>query len=73
MKQAWRDHCRPIIATVIEQTGTDDMKKLRKALRDAYPYGQRKLHPYKIWRSEIRRQLKLDVVLADTPLFKVKQ
>ena len=53
----WRDHCRPIIAEVIERVGTEDPKALRKALLEAYPYGQRSMHPYKIWRDEIRRQL----------------
>ena len=65
----WRDHCKPIIAEVIQREGADDMKKLRKALREAYPYYQRKMWPYKVWCSEIRKQLKLDVPVADTPLF----
>jgi hypothetical protein len=53
----WRNHCAPIIAEVIERVGTDDPKALRKALLEAYPYGERSMHPYKIWRDEIRRQL----------------
>lgn len=53
----WRDHCAPIIAEVIQRVGTEDPSALRKALLEAYPYGQRSLHPYKIWRDEIRRQL----------------
>lgn len=24
---------------------------------DAYPFGERRMHPYRIWRDEIRRQL----------------
>lgn len=53
----WRDHCRPIIAEVITRVGTADRKALRKALREAYPYGDRDYHPYKIWCDEIRVQL----------------
>jgi len=53
----WRDRARPIIFEVIEQVGKEDMKSLRKALRDAYPWGERKYHPYKIWLDEIRVQL----------------
>ena len=53
----WRDFARPRIAEVINQVGTEDVKALRKALRAAYPWGQRKYHPYRIWCSEIRRQL----------------
>ncbi len=47
----------PIIAEVIACTGRKDMKALRKALAEAYPYGERANHPYKVWLSEIRRQL----------------
>jgi hypothetical protein len=53
----WRDAARPIIAEVIKEVGTDDMRKLRAALREAYPWGLRKYHPYKIWCNEIRVQL----------------
>jgi hypothetical protein len=53
----WRDDCRPIIAEVIQRVGTTDPRALRAALLEAYPYGQRSMHPYKIWRDEIRRQL----------------
>ena len=53
----WRDHASPIISRVIYEVGRGDMKKLRKALRDAYPFGERKYHPYKIWCDEVRRQL----------------
>ncbi len=67
---AWREHCSPIIAEVIQEVGTDDMKALRKALKEAYPYFERKYWPYKVWCSEIRRQLKLDIPILDMPLFK---
>ena len=53
----WRNDCAPIIAEVIKRVGTEDPKALRKALLEAYPYGERSMHPYKIWRDEIRRQL----------------
>lgn len=53
----WRTHAAPIIAAVIRETGTSDLPKLRRALRDAYPYGERKYWPYKVWCAEVRRQL----------------
>lgn len=65
----WRDHCRPIIAKVIEEHGTKDMKVLRRALREAYPYGERKNHPYKIWCSEINKQLGKKTHSPDMALF----
>jgi len=54
---SWRDIAAPIIADVLWKVGRQDMKALRKALRDAYPFGQRKMHPYKVWCSEVKRQL----------------
>lgn len=53
----WRGKSRLIIAAVISIVGTQDMPALRRALRDAYPFGERKYWPYKIWLDEIRRQL----------------
>ena len=52
----WREHCRPIIAKVIAEVGTDDIKKLRKALREAYPYYRELCWPYKVWCDEINVQ-----------------
>lgn len=53
----WRDLAAPIIAEVIAQVGRDDERALRRALREAYPFGERRMWPYKAWRDEIRRQL----------------
>lgn len=53
----WRDQARPIIARVIAEVGTTDRPALRRALRAAYPWGQRQYHPYRIWCHEIRVQL----------------
>lgn len=63
----WRDHARPIIAKVIFDTVGDtrlpytkeQVKMIRKNLLEAYPYGSRENHPYKIWLDEIRKQLKV--------------
>ena len=54
---SWRDIAAPIIKEVIEREGRDDMKKLRKALRESYPFGERRHHPYKVWCDEVRRQV----------------
>ncbi len=56
MGATWRDNARPIIADVIKRVGSDDEKALKKALREAYPYGERANHPYKIWLDEIKVQ-----------------
>lgn len=54
---SWRDIAAPIIREVIACEGRDDMKKLRRALRDAYPFGERKYLPYKVWCDEVSKQV----------------
>lgn len=53
----WRDIAAPIITKVIDRVGRDDKRALQKALAEAYPWGEKRMHPYRIWRDEIRRQL----------------
>jgi hypothetical protein len=53
----WRRQAIPIIRRVIEEVGRDDERALRKALAEAYPFGPRAYHPYKIWLDEIKKQL----------------
>lgn len=56
MKTTWRDRARPVIRRVLEQTRGQSDAEIRKALRDAYPFGPRCYHPYKAWRDEIKVQ-----------------
>jgi hypothetical protein len=72
MAMTWRDHCRPIIARVIAEVGTEDRKALREALRAAYPYGVRHYYPYRTWCHEIRVQLGL-VKMATIERMKAKR
>lgn len=53
----WRQIAAPIIARVIAEHGTEDMRGLRRALREAYPFGSKRLWPYRVWCREIHRQL----------------
>jgi hypothetical protein len=57
MKSSWRAYAAPIIAKVIKENEGKDMKQIRKALHDAYPFGQREYHPYQIWLDECAVQL----------------
>ena len=59
LQSRWRRIARPIIAKIIKEVGQEDEKKLRRALLEAYPFGERKYHPYKIWLDEIKVQLGL--------------
>jgi len=52
----WREHARPIIAKVLADNKGKTDKEIRVALRNAYPYGERAMHPYKIWCDEIKFQ-----------------
>ncbi len=46
---SWTDAAAPVVAEVIRSVGRSDMKKLRKALVAAYPWGERERTPYKAW------------------------
>jgi hypothetical protein len=52
----WRAHARPIIERVLSETAGQPEAEVKRALRDAYPFGARQYHPYKVWLDEIRRQ-----------------
>jgi hypothetical protein len=53
----WRDKAAPIIAQVIKENKDKPEKELKAALFKAYPFGERKYHPYKIWCDEVAKQL----------------
>ena len=53
----WRRAAAPIIAQAIAEVGINDMKALRRRLREDYPFDVRKYWPYKIWCDEVKRQL----------------
>jgi len=54
--RTWRDSARPIIAKVLKEMHGQPEKEIKKALRKAYPFGARSMHPYKIWLDEIKVQ-----------------
>lgn len=58
MPSHWREISRTIISATIARVGLDRPYELKQALHDAYPFGERAYHPYKIWLSEIKRQMK---------------
>jgi hypothetical protein len=53
MVSKWRLHARAIInATYLKNAELPD-DSLRKAISKAYPFGERKMYPYKIWLQEV--------------------
>lgn len=67
MKGTWRSSAKPIIAKVLKDTRGKTEKEIKKALLDAYPYGARQWHPYKIWLDEIKVQRGLKRKKSDIP------
>lgn len=55
--RTWRDKCKPIIVRVILDNPGLEEKELRKLISKEYPFGERAMHPYKIWLSEVKKQL----------------
>ena len=53
----WRDKAKPIISRVIAKHRDAPIPEIRKALRGAYPFGERSHHPYKVWCDEVRLQI----------------
>lgn len=60
-QKTWRDIARPIIASVLEKNKGAQEWQITLELRKAYPFGERKRHPYKIWCDEIREQRGLKI------------
>ncbi len=52
----WRENCRPIIAKVLKETKGKDETEIKNALKESYPFGERRMWPYKVWLDEIKRQ-----------------
>lgn len=59
MTITWRKDAAPIIHKVLTENAGKTEKEIRKALRDAYPYGPRKMHPYRIWCDEVNKQMEI--------------
>ena len=53
---SWRDVANGVIRKVLEEHKPITEKEARRLLREAYPFGQRAMHPYKIWCDEIKIQ-----------------
>ena len=55
---SWRTSAARVISKVIEDNpNVVDEKELRKLISAEYPFGERAMHPYKIWLSEVKYQL----------------
>ena len=44
----WAEKCHIVLEEILQQHPHDTPER-RKAIRDAYPFGERKYWPYKVW------------------------
>lgn len=54
---AWRREAALVIERALDGVDRTDIRAVRRALRAAYPFGQRRFWPYKAWLLEIRSRL----------------
>lgn len=52
-EQSWRTKALVVILAVVEQHRQKSATELLGTLRKAYPFGERKMYPYKAWLNEI--------------------
>lgn len=59
MSSPWRAEAAKVVKAAIEAGQARNLSgpALLKHVRQAYPFGPRANHPYKIWLSEVNRQL----------------
>jgi hypothetical protein len=57
MTPSWRELAQRVIAEVRRAHPESAGPELRRLLHGAYPFGQRRYHPYRIWCDEVRRAL----------------
>ena len=53
----WNVKSREVIDAVVIRVGVDDETALRKAMFDAYPFGERKHWPYKVFCEEVKKTM----------------
>ena len=59
-ESSWRKSAREVITKVVEENPDASIEELRKLVSDAYPFGERKYHPYKMWLSAVKELLSYD-------------
>lgn len=53
----WNVESRRVIATVVKDVGVEDEDCLRKAILAAYPFGERRQWPYKVFLAEVKKTM----------------
>ena len=53
----WKAKSREVIHTVIAEVGVDDEAALYKAILAAFPFGERRHQPYKVYLEEAKKTM----------------
>ena len=53
----WNAKSREVINAVVAEVGVEDETALRKAILAAYPFGERRYQPYKIYLEETKKTM----------------
>ena len=52
-----RAHSAKVLLATIRRVGTADRQALREAISEAYPFGERRNYPYRVWLDEVKKHL----------------
>lgn len=50
----WRTQAHAVLLALRPTLEGLDPQEARKRISEAYPFGERAMHPYKVWLSEVR-------------------
>lgn len=53
----WNAKSREVINAVVAEVGVEDETALRKAILAAYPFGERRQWPYKVFCEEVKKTM----------------
>ena len=53
----WSVKSHEVIRAVVAEVGVEDEDALRKAILDAYPFGERRHQPYKVYLEEAKKTM----------------
>ena len=63
----WRARAQAVIAKVMAAHPGVSEDVLRKRISEAYPFGERAYHPYKIWLDEVKRTFERHTTAVPLP------
>lgn len=50
----WRAEARSILLALMDEQRPATAAEFRRAARAAYPWGERRMWPYRVWQEEVR-------------------